>query len=60
MIKQIQNIKYNREIFTWRYQKHFHLNEKSFMWILKRSNDDPNKYSIWNVAYKEPLYAGKI
>ncbi len=30
------------------------------MWIIKRSNDDPNKYSIWNVAYKEPLYAGKI
>jgi len=31
------------------------INEKNFMWNIRRTKENPNKYTIWNVANNEPL-----
>lgn len=33
-------------------------NDDSFVWIIKRSDSDYEKVTIFNAYYKEPLYAG--
>ena len=43
-----------REVFMWKQP----LNEEQFFWIIKRSENDSNKFTIWNYGYNEPLYAG--
>lgn len=32
-----------------------HIDAKAFMWTIKRTENDPNKYTILNVGYNEPL-----
>ncbi len=45
-------------VWAWRLSKQMQLDEKAFVWILKKVDGTTNQYYLLNLAYKEPLYAG--
>ena len=34
------------------------LEKNSFVWIIRKTEQNPEQYYIYNLAYREPLYAG--